>query len=67
MNIRAKAAGAAAFLLFLLLTGANAQLTYTLTDLGTLGGATSTANSVNAAGHVAGSAQTAGGASHAFI
>ena len=40
---------------------------YRLTDLGTLGGATSRAYDINAAGQVAGSADLAGGVTHAFL
>src|SRR5262245_55715492 len=42
-------------------------LSYAITDLGTLGGATSYAWDVNDAGHVAGYADTVSGASHAFL
>jgi uncharacterized membrane protein len=38
-----------------------------MTDLGTLGGATSTAKAINASGRVAGTSATAGGANHAFV
>lgn len=39
----------------------------TMTDLGTLGGLSSSASSINATGTVAGSAATASGVSHAFV
>ena len=40
---------------------------YRLTDLGTLGGKTSRAYAINAAGQVVGEAATAAGATHAFL
>ena len=40
---------------------------YTLTDLGTFGGSQSEAFGINASGQVVGYAQTASGASHAFL
>src|ERR1043165_9717372 len=51
---------------------AQAQLSYTLTDLGTLGGTSSVANSVNgqgrnAAGMIVGSSTTSDGTEHAFL
>ena len=39
----------------------------TITDLGTLGGATSVAYGINASGQIVGSAQTANGRSRAFL
>ena len=42
-------------------------LTYTITDLGTLGGATSIANGINANGDIVGSADTSDGHTHAFL
>jgi probable HAF family extracellular repeat protein len=41
--------------------------TYAITDLGTLGGASSWANAINNAGQVVGNAQTAGGSYHPFL
>src|SRR5262249_15237934 len=41
--------------------------TYAITDLGTLGGATSWANAINNSGQVVGNAQTAGGSYHPFL
>ena len=62
----------ASLLLLLAITRAEAQLSYTLTDLGTLGGTTSTANSVNgmgrnAAGMTVGSSTLSDGTEHAFL
>ena len=47
-------------------TPARAAVQFTLTDLGTLGGATSSGFALNASGQVAGSAYLPGGVSHAF-
>src|SRR5215469_3033469 len=41
--------------------------TYTLTDLGTLGGHTSSARSINAAGEIVGESETPTGSTHAFL
>ena len=46
---------------------APARRQYTATDIGTLGGATAQASAINSAGLVVGSAQTAGGKTHAFL
>jgi probable HAF family extracellular repeat protein len=46
---------------------ARAEILYILKDLGTLGGTSSGGFGVNASGQVTGFAQTAGGASHAFL
>jgi probable HAF family extracellular repeat protein len=49
-------------------TPADAQAPrYSVTDLGTLGGGSSTAYAINASGQVTGQAVTAGGAIHAFL
>jgi probable HAF family extracellular repeat protein len=71
MNILVKTAGAAACLL-LLLSRADAQFAYTVQDLGTLGGTSSSANSVagqgqNAAGMVVGTSTLSDGSEHAFL
>ena len=62
---------ASLFLLFAF-THAEAQLSYTVTDLGTLGGTISSANSVtgqgrNAAGMIVGSSTLSDGTEHAFL
>src|SRR3954468_608326 len=62
----------ASLFLLLALTRAQAQLSYTLTDLGTLGGTSSIANSVNgrgrnAAGLIVGTSTTSDGTEHAFL
>src|SRR4051812_44264560 len=46
---------------------AGAAPVYTVTDLGTLGGATSSAADVNESGDVVGSSRTASGQVHAFL
>ncbi|MFT3858232.1 MAG: hypothetical protein QM742_12275 [Aquabacterium sp.] len=46
---------------------AHAAPAYTITEIGTLGGAASMAVSINASGQIAGSAVTATGQSHAFL
>jgi probable HAF family extracellular repeat protein len=56
----AKSAGAPAIL-------AGAALSYTITDLGTLGGSSTTAYGVNNLGQVVGTSETAQAASHAFL
>ncbi len=49
-------------------TLANAQAQrYSVTDLGTLGGGSSTGYAINASGQVTGEAVTAGGTLHAFL
>ena len=63
---------AAAFILLVAFHRAEAQLSFSVTDLGTLGGTTSTANSVaaqgtNAAGMIVGSSTTSDNAEHAFL
>ena len=66
----ARLSGAVGFILLLgLLTfprSASAQ-TYTLTDLGTLGGSGTVGYGINASGQVTGNSYTAGGVRHAFI
>lgn len=62
----------ALFFLLVAFTRAEAQLSYTLTDLGTLGGTMSSANSVNgqgrnAAGMIVGASTLSDGTEHAFL
>src|SRR5438874_4184156 len=62
----------AAFLFSFVLTELEAQLVYTVTDLGTLGGSASTAFGVggqgpNAAGMIVGSSTTSDNSEHAFL
>ena len=59
------AAAAAAVLCFA--TTALAQVTYTIIDLGTLGGSSSAGFAINNSGQVTGTATTSGGATHAFV
>ena len=54
------------FLFYLMLQSLGHQ-PYTLTDLGTLGGANSRANGLNALGQVVGQADTASNTAHAFL
>lgn len=63
---------AATFVFLIGFTLAKGQLTYTVTDLGTLGGNTTTANNVtghgqNAAGMIVGSSTTSDNSEHAFL
>ena len=63
---------AALFFLLFAFTRAEAQLSYSVTDLGTLGGSMSSANGVagpghNAAGMIVGSSTTSDGTEHAFL
>jgi len=63
---------AALFYLLFAFTRAEAQFSYTLTDLGTLGGTTSSANGLsgpghNAAGMIVGSSTLSDGTEHAFL
>src|SRR5664279_4442833 len=73
MKTKNKITGAAfLFLLLFAFTRAEAQLSFGLTDLGTLGGSKSSANSVagpghNAAGMIVGSSTISDGAEHAFL
>jgi len=62
----------AGFFFSFVLTRLDAQLVYTVTDLGTLGGSASTAFSVggqgpNAAGMIVGSSTTSDNSEHAFL
>jgi probable HAF family extracellular repeat protein len=71
---RAHGAGAAAVIsvatclvaLLAVSSGASAQTKYVVTDLGTLGGANSSANDINNLGQVTGTSATSSGQSHAF-
>ena len=72
MKIKTNVSFAALFFLLFAFTRAEAQLSYTLTDLGTLGGTTSTANGVSGPGHnvhgmIVGSSTLSDGTEHAFL
>ncbi|HYR24107.1 MAG TPA: hypothetical protein VEP30_14410 [Chthoniobacterales bacterium] len=72
MNMQTKICLAVVAVLACALVRVNAELTFTVTDLGTLGGNTTTANSVvghgmNAAGMIVGSSTTADNSEHAFL
>lgn len=69
MRIRARLIGAFSIALLLPLTTGNAlgQIHYNVTDLGTLGGASSSAYAINNSGQVVGQAATSSGAKHAFL
>ena len=72
MNMRTRLASAIAFAMTCFLGSAFAQLSFTVTDLGTLGGNTSTAAGIagqgtNAAGMVVGSSTTSDNSEHAFL
>jgi probable HAF family extracellular repeat protein len=73
LAMKTKISLAAAFAFFAGFTCAAAQLSYTVTDLGTLGGTTSTANGVagqqghNAAGMIVGTSTASDGSDHAFL
>lgn len=72
METRKRVALAALFFLVAIFTRAEAQLSYSVTDLGTFGGNTSTASSIggqgtNAAGMIVGSSTTNDNSEHAFL
>jgi probable HAF family extracellular repeat protein len=67
MNPKSKITLTAVLILFVALTRAMAQFTYNAIDLGTLGGPTSTANTVDPSGQVGGFSLTADGSAHAFF
>ena len=72
MKAQNKVSLAAVLFLVIAFTRAEAQLTYGVTDLGTLGGNTSTANGVvaqgtNASGMIVGSSTTNDNSEHAFL
>ena len=72
MRSKNKVALAAIFFLAIAFTRAEAELTYSVTDLGTLGGTTSSANGVagqgqNAAGMIVGSSTASDNSPHAFL
>ena len=72
MKIKNNISFAALFCLLFAITRAEAQLSYGVTDLGTLGGATSSANGVagpgqNEAGMIVGSSTTSDNSEHAFL
>src|ERR1700719_4050916 len=67
MNPKSKITLTAVLILFVALTRAMAQFTYNAVDLGTLGGPTSTANSVDPSGQVGGFSLAADGSAHLFF
>src|SRR5476651_527313 len=72
MRSKNKSTLAAIFLLAIAFTRADAQLSYSVTDLGTLGGNASAANGIagqgtNASGMIVGSSRTADNSLHAFL
>src|SRR5712691_8130365 len=72
MNMQTKICYAVVAVLACALVRVSGEPTFTVTDLGTLGGNTSTANSVagngtNAAGMIVGSSTTADNSEHAFL
>jgi probable HAF family extracellular repeat protein len=67
MNTKSKIRVTSLLILFVALTRAMAQFTYNVIDLGTLGGPTSTANTVDPSGQVGGFSLAADGSGHAFF